>query len=571
MKNILIVKVFLFVFLSITSQLTAQELLGVTGGSTYQLSDPRDPWPTVMTRHAKGGWHTCPDTFARNAITPARRDTGMVAFCLSDSTIWQLRGGVANENWHMLSGNSTGIPDSARVSGTTWGIRGQLIPALAPGFLNWNPAGLGFSWINRIDSATLALSSDNSDKLDNQHGQYYLDHDTAGHGALVSGFAPALVGTDNYLLKKNGTVTTNSIFSDNGTVSTSYHGPSSATPGTILAHTWRRNTVYGVAYSNILGLYLGSYASSAGASYSLAQFGLCNGTGEAIDKIALSISGTGYIGIGGEGRTFLDVQSTAPSPAVIDTSLISRWTRPGIYGVSWGNGFDILMGNYESGGAKAHTRIDFKLQDGTSALPDANVLSLFGNGNIKISGNCLSLSSNTGIATAVKDTADTGAFNVIRGRSLSAPAAYFTTAWLTNLIAYGGILANVITANDLKTKKIALNSATYSYYGHPWDTCQSSECFILDTIDMTVDTASIFFINLENKQAGTTFAIRITGGIPGQYIKIYNNSLYGSVYLQVQTVNGTDIKHQISPGYYTDFYKITNDNLSWIVMKADNN
>jgi hypothetical protein len=208
--------------------------------------------------------------------------------------------------------------------------------------------------------------------------------DSLGH-QLSSYYAPALIGTTNYHLKWGGTNTTNSIFYEDGTISYSTHGSSSSTPGTNLVHQWTHPGVGGVSYSQLLGLKLGSFASSGSASYSLAEFWLDNGTSESVDKNVLSLSANGYVGVGGTGRTFLDVQSSVGAPGTIDTSLISRWTRPGIFNVSWGNGFDLSIGNYEAT-SNSRTRIDFKLQDGAVSLPNVIVMSLFGNGNVKING-----------------------------------------------------------------------------------------------------------------------------------------------------------------------------------------
>jgi hypothetical protein len=120
---------------------------------------------------------------------------------------------------------------------------------------------------------------------------------------------------------------------------------------------------------------------------------------------------------------------------------------------------------------------------------------------------------------------------------------------------------------NVSYKKLSTNSAERSFTGHPWDTCVAGTCQILDTIDLTTDTTSFFFINLADRQLGVSFILKIAGGKIGRLIRIFNNTTVGSAALTIATLNGTIISVNIYNGYYQEFYKKTSDDLSWIGMR----
>jgi hypothetical protein len=101
----------------------------------------------------------------------------------------------------------------------------------------------------------------------------------------------------------------------------------------------------------------------------------------------LSIMVTGYAQNVGIGTTtpsaLLHVNNPTPTTNTVNSLLISRWTRPQTNNVKWGNAFDILLGSYGTE-INAQTRVDFKLADGGTDLPDQTIMTLQGNGNVGI-------------------------------------------------------------------------------------------------------------------------------------------------------------------------------------------
>ena len=85
------------------------------------------------------------------------------------------------------------------------------------------------------------------------------------------------------------------------------------------------------------------------------------------------------LGLGGSAPgTVLHTHLATQTTNTVNALLISRWTRPQTGGVKWGNSFDILMGSYGTD-ITSQTRVDFKLADGNTDLPDTVVMTLQGN------------------------------------------------------------------------------------------------------------------------------------------------------------------------------------------------
>lgn len=93
MRNILII-IFLLCGVSFSAP-----AVGTTVGATVVPTDSTDIYAVMDAVWGRDGWRSVADTAARNAITAERRREGMVVFVRSDSTLWQLRGGIANAYW----------------------------------------------------------------------------------------------------------------------------------------------------------------------------------------------------------------------------------------------------------------------------------------------------------------------------------------------------------------------------------------------------------------------------------------------------------------------------------------
>jgi len=99
----------------------------------------------------------------------------------------------------------------------------------------------------------------------------------------------------------------------------------------------------------------------------------------------LNIDTAGEVGIGttAPGAT-LQVHLSTAATNTINSLLISRWTRPQTPTVKYGNSFDILLGSYSDSTINSTSRVDFKLANGATDLPDTTVMTLQGNGNVGI-------------------------------------------------------------------------------------------------------------------------------------------------------------------------------------------
>jgi hypothetical protein len=92
----------------------------------------------------------------------------------------------------------------------------------------------------------------------------------------------------------------------------------------------------------------------------------------------------GNVGIGTTGPgTSLQVHLPTAATPTVNSLLVSRWTRPQTPSVKWGNAMDILLGSYGTS-INSQSRVDFKLADGGTDLPDTTVMTLQGNGNVGI-------------------------------------------------------------------------------------------------------------------------------------------------------------------------------------------
>lgn len=65
-------------------------------------SDTNDLYATHDALYGVDGWRSVADTTERDAISTARRRDGMVVYCQSDNTSYQLDGGITNSDWVAL-------------------------------------------------------------------------------------------------------------------------------------------------------------------------------------------------------------------------------------------------------------------------------------------------------------------------------------------------------------------------------------------------------------------------------------------------------------------------------------
>jgi len=65
--------------------------------------DSNDTYPTHSEIYGQGGWRTVANITARDAITTDRRIVGMLVNVLSNSTVYELVGGITNSNWQIYN------------------------------------------------------------------------------------------------------------------------------------------------------------------------------------------------------------------------------------------------------------------------------------------------------------------------------------------------------------------------------------------------------------------------------------------------------------------------------------
>lgn len=87
----------------------AKYLGGVAVSGYIAPSDTLDVYATHKAQFGQGGYRTAIDIAARDAITPLRREEGMVVYVLADKKEYRLEGGTANTNWvEIIASTGTG-------------------------------------------------------------------------------------------------------------------------------------------------------------------------------------------------------------------------------------------------------------------------------------------------------------------------------------------------------------------------------------------------------------------------------------------------------------------------------
>ncbi|MEA2992996.1 MAG: hypothetical protein QOD40_1916 [Alphaproteobacteria bacterium] len=102
-------------------------------------------------------------------------------------------------------------------------------------------------------------------------------------------------------------------------------------------------------------------------------------------QYALTMLGSnGNVGIGtGAPSAQLHINLPTPATPTNDVRLIQRFTRPQDVGTKWGGAFDILLGSYGTDAA-SRSRVDFKLANTETNLPDTTVITMNANGHVGI-------------------------------------------------------------------------------------------------------------------------------------------------------------------------------------------
>ena len=67
-------------------------------------TDSQDTFPTHDEEYGFGGFRTVLNIPQRDLISMDRRKEGMLVFCLSDRSLYQLIGGIQNTNWIKFNG-----------------------------------------------------------------------------------------------------------------------------------------------------------------------------------------------------------------------------------------------------------------------------------------------------------------------------------------------------------------------------------------------------------------------------------------------------------------------------------
>jgi hypothetical protein len=123
------------------------------------------------------------------------------------------------------------------------------------------------------------------------------------------------------------------------------------------------------------------------------------------DKALMTLQNNGNVGIG---TTAPGAQLTVNLPTqttnTVNSLLITRLQRPQTAGVKWGNSMDILLGSYGTS-INSETRVDFRLANGGTDLPDNTVMTLQGNGNVGIGTTAPTARLNLPAGTATANTA----------------------------------------------------------------------------------------------------------------------------------------------------------------------
>lgn len=132
----------------------------------------------------------------------------------------------------------------------------------------------------------------------------------------------------------------------------------------------------------------------------------------------LLVSGNTGIGTTSPGAQ-LTVNLPTQATNTVNSLLITRFQRPVTGGVKWGNSMDILLGSYGTS-INSETRVDFRLANGATDLPDTTVMTLQGNGNVGIGTTAPTAKLNLAAGTA---TANTAPLKFTSGTNLTTPEA----------------------------------------------------------------------------------------------------------------------------------------------------
>jgi hypothetical protein len=84
------------------------QIPGTNIASKIAPFDTNDTYETHDEQYGKGSYRTVADSAERDAITAPRRKEGMLVYVVADDTIYQLRGGTTNANWHIFMSGSGG-------------------------------------------------------------------------------------------------------------------------------------------------------------------------------------------------------------------------------------------------------------------------------------------------------------------------------------------------------------------------------------------------------------------------------------------------------------------------------
>ncbi|MBI4086285.1 MAG: tail fiber domain-containing protein [Candidatus Liptonbacteria bacterium] len=185
-------------------------------------------------------------------------------------------------------------------------------------------------------------------------------------------------------------------------------------------------------------------ADSLGTSFAFYAGGT-TGTG-------LTMTNANNVGIGTTAPgTSLHVNLPTQTTATVNSLLISRWTRPQTGGVKWGNSMDMLLGSYGTS-MNSQSRVDFKLADGGTDLPDTTVMTLQGNGNVGIG------TSNPNRKLDVSESGDGIAFGRQSDNILSIQS-YIDGHWADRTTYADGCCNNLVLQPDVGGVGIGIQEA----------------------------------------------------------------------------------------------------------------
>lgn len=88
-------------------------------------NDLSDKYPTHNELYGKGGFRSVNTLSDRDAITPARRNIGMLVYCIANEKFYQLKGGIDNANWVETNfGSGTGNTPTPSIAAIEFGGTG---------------------------------------------------------------------------------------------------------------------------------------------------------------------------------------------------------------------------------------------------------------------------------------------------------------------------------------------------------------------------------------------------------------------------------------------------------------